>query len=111
MNVTLEQAQAAGRVRERYREQIAELMEHVDLLIAPTMEMVAPASGLGDLVLRERMIKLTYPSNATGAPALAVPCGRAEDGLPASIQLVGRPGEDAAVLAAGRALEAALSPG
>ena len=32
----------------------------------------------------------------------------AEDGLPASVQLVGRPGDDALVLAAGLALEAAL---
>jgi aspartyl-tRNA(Asn)/glutamyl-tRNA(Gln) amidotransferase subunit A len=46
-----------------------------------------------------------------GAPALALPCGPAEDGLPASVQLVGRPGEDAAVLAVGRALERALGRG
>jgi aspartyl-tRNA(Asn)/glutamyl-tRNA(Gln) amidotransferase subunit A len=110
MSVTAEEALAAARARERYREQVAELMEGIDLLVAPTLEMVAPPSGLGDLVLRERMIKLTYPANATGAPALALPCGTAEDGLPASVQLIGRVGEDAAVLAAGRALEASLNP-
>jgi Asp-tRNA(Asn)/Glu-tRNA(Gln) amidotransferase A subunit family amidase len=38
-----------------------------------------------------------------------VPCGPAEDGLPASVQLAAPPGEDALVLAAGRALEQALS--
>jgi Asp-tRNA(Asn)/Glu-tRNA(Gln) amidotransferase A subunit family amidase len=70
--------------------------------------MVAPTTGIGDLALREAMIAFTYPFNATGAPALALPCGPAEDGLPASIQLVGRAGEDALVLAAGRALEGAL---
>jgi aspartyl-tRNA(Asn)/glutamyl-tRNA(Gln) amidotransferase subunit A len=110
MGVTAEDAADAARARERYREQMAELMEGIDLLVAPTLEMVAPPSGLGDLVLRERMIKLTYPANATGAPALALPCGTAEDGLPASVQLIGRVGEDAAVLAAGRALEALLNP-
>ena len=47
-------------------------------------------------------------STLLGWPALALPCGPAEDGLPASVQLVGRPGEDALVLAAGLALEAAL---
>ena len=50
------------------------------------------------------MIELTFPWNVTGSPALALPCGPAEDGLPASVQLIGRPGDDALVLAAGRAL-------
>ena len=41
------------------------------------------------------------PFNALGWPALALPCGPAEDGVPASLQIVGRPGSDALVLAAG----------
>ena len=41
-------------------------------------------------------------------PALALPCGPAEDGLPASVQLLGKVGDDATVLAAGRLLEASL---
>jgi Asp-tRNA(Asn)/Glu-tRNA(Gln) amidotransferase A subunit family amidase len=39
---------------------------------------------------------------------LALPCGLAEQGLPASAQLVGRPGSDGLVLAVGARLEAAL---
>ena len=70
----------------------------------PHPPVVAPPAGVGDLVLRDQLLRLTYPFNATGAPALALPCGPAEHGLPASVQLVGRPGEDAFVLAAGRAL-------
>ena len=98
--VTDEQVAAARAERERYRERIAAL--DVDLLITPTMPMVAPPVGIGDLALRERMIELTFPWNVTGSPALALPCGAAEDGLPASVQVIGRPGEDALVLAAGR---------
>ena len=71
--------------------------------------MVAPPTGIGDLALRGRMIELTFPWSAVGAPALALPCGPAEDGLPASVQLAGRPGDDALVLAAGALLEAALA--
>jgi aspartyl-tRNA(Asn)/glutamyl-tRNA(Gln) amidotransferase subunit A len=100
---------AALAAREQYRERLAAGLEQVDLVITPTIPMVAPPVGIGDLALRERMIELTFPWNTIGAPALALPCGTAEDGLPASIQLVGRPGEDAAVLAAGRALELALA--
>ncbi len=101
--------EAAIAARERYREQIATLMDDVDLVVTPTIPMVAPPLGIGDLALRERMIELTLPWNTVGAPALAMPCGPAEDRLPASIQLVGKPGDDATVLAAGRLLERALA--
>jgi aspartyl-tRNA(Asn)/glutamyl-tRNA(Gln) amidotransferase subunit A len=83
-------------------------MKGLDLLLTPTLMMVAPPSGLGDLPLRDELIRLTLPWNTVGAPALALPCGSAEDGLPASVQLIGAPGEDSLVLAAGRALEARL---
>ena len=102
--VTDAEAAAAAAERERYRERIAALFERIDLLVTPTLPIVAPPVGLGDLALRERMIELTLPWNVVGAPALALPCGPAENGLPASVQLVGRPGDDAVVLAAGRAL-------
>jgi aspartyl-tRNA(Asn)/glutamyl-tRNA(Gln) amidotransferase subunit A len=105
--VTDQQVAEAVAARERYRERIAALFEEIDLLVTPTLPMVAPQVGIGDLALRERMIRLTLPWNVTGSPALALPCGAAEDGLPASVQVVGRPGEDALVLAAGRALETA----
>ena len=101
------QVAAARAERERYRERIAGL--EVDLLVTPTVPMVAPPVGIGDLALRERMIELTFPWNVTGSPALALPCGAAEDGLPASVQLIGRPGEDALVLAAGRYVAARCS--
>jgi aspartyl-tRNA(Asn)/glutamyl-tRNA(Gln) amidotransferase subunit A len=69
--------------------------------------MVAPPVGIGDLALRDRLTRFTYPFNAIGAPALALPCGAAESGLPASVQVVGRPGMDALVLGAGALLDAA----
>jgi Asp-tRNA(Asn)/Glu-tRNA(Gln) amidotransferase A subunit family amidase len=55
------------------------------------------------------MIELTFPLNATGWPAAALPCGPAEDGLPASVQLAAPPGNDALVLGAARALERAIA--
>jgi len=81
-----------------------------DLLVTPTIPMVAPPVGIGDLALRVRMIEFTFPFNATGWPALALPCGPAEDGLPASVQITGPPGADSLVLAAGNLLERALKP-
>jgi aspartyl-tRNA(Asn)/glutamyl-tRNA(Gln) amidotransferase subunit A len=100
---------AARAARQLYRERIAALTEDLDLVVTPTIPIVAPPLGIGDLALRERMIELTLPWNTVGAPALALPCGPAEDGLPASVQLIGKPGDDALVLAAGRLLERALA--
>jgi aspartyl-tRNA(Asn)/glutamyl-tRNA(Gln) amidotransferase subunit A len=94
----------AEQARAEYRERCLGLLEGCDLLLTPTLQCVAPPTGIGDLALRERLIANTLPFNALGWPALALPCGPAEDGLPASVQLVGRPGADALVLAAGSRL-------
>jgi aspartyl-tRNA(Asn)/glutamyl-tRNA(Gln) amidotransferase subunit A len=98
------EAGRAEQARMEYRERCLELLEGCDLLLTPTLQCVAPPTGIGDLALRERLIANTIPFNTLGWPALALPCGVAEDGLPASVQLVGRPGADALVLAAGSRL-------
>jgi aspartyl-tRNA(Asn)/glutamyl-tRNA(Gln) amidotransferase subunit A len=100
--------EAALQARARYRSRMDELFAEVDLLVTPTLSFVAPPVGQDERQLRGELTRLTWPFNLLGAPALALPCGPAEDGLPASIQLVGRPGGDALVLAAGSLLEAAL---
>jgi len=55
------------------------------------------------------LTRLTALFNLTGCPALALPCGPADEGLPASVQLAAPPGRDALVLAAGLNLEKTLS--
>lgn len=94
--------------REAYRDQVAAAFDGLDLVVTPTLMSVAPPSGVGDIALRDTVIRLTLPWNTVGYPALALPCGSAEHGLPASVQLVGTPGTDAVVLAAGRTLEQRL---
>ncbi|HVM17053.1 MAG TPA: amidase [Gaiellaceae bacterium] len=109
--VTDAEGAAAEAARAAYREAAARALDGLDLLVTPTLPCVAPRTprpGPGDLDVRETLIRFTFPFNALGLPALALPCGEAEDGLPASVQLVGRSGADAAVLAAGEALERAL---
>jgi aspartyl-tRNA(Asn)/glutamyl-tRNA(Gln) amidotransferase subunit A len=104
-------AERAARARDGYREAVDAALGGKDLALTPTLPCVAPrvgAGGIGDLDVREAVVSRTFPVNALGWPALALPCGPAEDGLPASVQLVGRPGSDGLVLAAGALLEAAL---
>ena len=104
LSVSDAEATRAGQARAEYRERCLELLDGLDVLLTPTLQCVAPTTGIGDLALRDRLIANTLPFNTLGWPALALPCGSAEDGLPASVQLVGRPGADALVLAAGSRL-------
>ncbi len=96
------------RARERYRETFEEALEGLDLLITPTLSFVAPSVGHDERDLRSELTRMTWSFNVLGAPALALPCGSAEDGLPASVQVVGRQGADALVLSAGALLESLL---
>ena len=100
---------AASRRLHEYRERAAEAVEGLDLLVTPTLAFVAPPAVRDDREIGDAVIRFTYPFNVLGWPALALPCGLAERGLPASVQLAAPAGEDARVLAAGSLLERALA--
>jgi len=109
LTVTDAELELARRRLAEYRERAWEAFGNLDLLLTPTLGFVAPSAAKDDLEIREAVIRFTYPFNALGWPALAMPCGPAEHGLPASIQLVAPTGEDARALAAGALLERALA--
>ena len=100
--------EAGLRARAELAERAEEAMEGLDLVLTPTLGFVAPKLPVDDLEIRADTIRLTIPFNSLGWPALALPCGPAEDGLPASLQIAGRRGSDALVLAAGKLAEARL---
>ena len=100
--------EAARRARDEHRERALEALDGFDLLLTPTLGFVAPPADVVEQEVRAAMTIFTFPFNALGWPALALPAGPAEHGCPASIQVVGRPGADELVLAAGLAIEAAL---
>jgi aspartyl-tRNA(Asn)/glutamyl-tRNA(Gln) amidotransferase subunit A len=97
--------QAGLHARAELAEGAEEALEGLDLVLTPTLGFVAPKLPVDDLEIRAETIRLTIPFNSLGWPALALPCGPAEDGLPASLQIAGRPGSDALVLAAGKLIE------
>jgi aspartyl-tRNA(Asn)/glutamyl-tRNA(Gln) amidotransferase subunit A len=103
--------EAGRQARADYAEQAEEALAGLDLLLVPTLAFVAPPLPDDERDVRVQLIRFTFPFNALGWPALALPAGAAEDDLPASVQLVGRPGDDALVLATGAALEASLGRG
>ncbi|MGE8940420.1 amidase [Leptospira interrogans] len=85
-----------------------------DLLIIPTAPVTAfPLGSSGPRMISGRKtsphawFNWTWPFNVTGQPALSMPI-IADDGLPAGIQIIGRPGEDALVMGFARHLERSL---
>ena len=101
--------EASVRAREEYREQASEALAGYSVLLVPTIGTVAPPRGTPEPELREPVLRFTRPFNALGWPALALPCGPAERGLPASVSLVAPSGQDAFVLSIGAAVEQALA--
>jgi aspartyl-tRNA(Asn)/glutamyl-tRNA(Gln) amidotransferase subunit A len=107
--VTDAEYERALETREELRESAEAALEGLDLVLTPTLGFVAPRLPVDDLEIRDATIRLTIPFNALGWPALALPCGPAEEGLPASLQIAGRPGSDALVLAVGELIEERLT--
>jgi Asp-tRNA(Asn)/Glu-tRNA(Gln) amidotransferase A subunit family amidase len=105
LRVTDGEAAAAERERAEYAERVAEALGGLDLVLTATVPFVAPPADIDELELRGATTALTFPFSSLGWPALALPWGLAEEGLPASVQLAAPSGGDALVLAAGRLLE------
>jgi aspartyl-tRNA(Asn)/glutamyl-tRNA(Gln) amidotransferase subunit A len=85
-----------------------------DLLLTPTLAVPPFEHGLqGPPVIDGRdvdgfyWLSFTFPFNFTGQPAATVPAGFTDDGLPVGMQIVGRRMDDALVLRASAAFEAA----
>jgi Asp-tRNA(Asn)/Glu-tRNA(Gln) amidotransferase A subunit family amidase len=51
------------------------------------------------------LTRFTAPFNFTGLPALSLPCGFTEEGLPIGLQMIARPWGEAALLRAAQAFE------
>jgi aspartyl-tRNA(Asn)/glutamyl-tRNA(Gln) amidotransferase subunit A len=106
--VTDGECERALRLLDELRERAELALEGLDLVLTPALAFVAPKLPVDDLEIRADVIQFTIPFNYLGWPALALPCGPAADGLPASLQIAGRPGSDALVLAAGKLVESLI---
>jgi aspartyl-tRNA(Asn)/glutamyl-tRNA(Gln) amidotransferase subunit A len=95
----------AQRLRAELTESFVALFADHDLLVMPTVPIVAPpvADFARHLLLLSRN---AIPWSFTGFPAVSVPCGWS-DGLPVGVQLVAAPGREDLLVAAGASLERA----
>ena len=104
----------AQRARVVYSRKLREALGRVDLLATPVTPIPAPPNGqdhvtIGgrEVPLREVLLRLTRIFNISGMPAISVPCGFSDGGLPMGLQLAGKPFDDVAVLRGAHAYQQA----
>jgi len=103
---TAEDYLQAQLLRSRICREVAEVFEQVDIIATPSMprpasvqgDMGHPFSSLGGL-------NFLVVFNATGHPAISVPCGFTGEGMPVGLQLAARPFQEAALLTAANAYQ------
>jgi aspartyl-tRNA(Asn)/glutamyl-tRNA(Gln) amidotransferase subunit A len=108
----------AQRARAKVLADALAAMEQHDVLAAPGSAISAPKIGESRLVgegeprvdVVEKILRFTAPFDCTGQPALAIPTGLGTDGLPLSMQIIGRPLDEPTVLRVSSAYEAARGP-
>ena len=106
MAVTGPEYALARRTRDELILAFDSVFDRMDLIALPTTPSVAPLrEGADAVTAAARLTGLTSPFNLTGLPAISVPCGRDDDGLPIGLQLVSRRWGEALLLRVARAYE------
>jgi len=86
-------------LREKFIQQfhLAMTDADVDALVVPTTPIAAPLIGEESTLVgkenhptRALLLRLNRPANLAGIPAISIPCGFTEAGLPVGLQLIGR---------------------
>lgn len=104
----------ALRATESFAVKANRVFDEVDLLLTPTIASRPPRvgvlDGVGSMTAQLKsmpMIAYTAVWNVAGNPAAAVPAGFSSDGLPLSVQLVGRQHDEPTILQVAAQLESA----
>ncbi|OQX91098.1 MAG: hypothetical protein B6D57_01050 [Candidatus Coatesbacteria bacterium 4484_99] len=93
--------------RVHIRRDFEEVLSEVDLLVGPTTP--TPPFKIGDIIDDPLAMYLAdvfvVPANLAGIPAMNIPAGFTDDGLPLGVQLIGSPLDEARLLSVAKMLE------
>ena len=111
MGLTAEAVYAASLIRSQWHAHAARLFQTYDALVLPSAQVWPfpadwrwPQSINGVAMdTYHRWMEVVIPASLIGLPALSVPVGFGPQGLPMGMQIIGRSGNDAGVLAIGQA--------
>ena len=104
----------ARNTQRQVQEQLLDSLSNFDALLTPMLPLGAPPIGQNDVLVggktmdvRAAVTRYTQPFNLTGFPAISVPCGFTDEGLPTGFQLAGKPFEEATLLRIAHAYQGA----
>ena len=102
----------AQKLRTMFRNQVHEALERYDVLVTPTASVAAqPIVEDPVITSKEQATRMNFlhtrTFNLASAPAVSLPCGFSDEGLPIGLQIGGRPGADQTVLNVAYAYEQA----
>lgn len=99
----------AGQVRTLIKQDFANVFEDYDLILGPTTPTTAFNLGenMDDPLTMYMNDILTVPVNLAGVPAISIPCGFAENGMPIGLQLIGKHFDEETIYRAAYAFEQA----
>jgi amidase len=106
--------QRALRGRESDERRVNAIFDHCDVLVMPVMGGTAipvrrwqGRGALHTVLGMSRFYPFCIPWNHLGNPAMSVPMGFAEDGMPTAVQVVGPPGDEATLFSLAAQIEGA----
>ena len=111
MGLSAQSVYEASVIRSRWHAHAARLFQTYDALVLPSAQVWPfpadwrwPQSINGHTMdTYHRWMEVVIPASLIGLPALSVPVGFGAQGLPMGMQIIGRSGDDAGVLAIGQA--------
>lgn len=113
--VTAKSLASASKVRSAFSASLEQMLGAVDALVCPSMSNSAPLKDANPFIEEtdtswQRLVTNdihTKPFNFSGSPTISVPCGFSGDGLPLSVQFVGRRLSESVICRVGHAYEQA----
>jgi len=105
----------AQRIRARLVQHLTVDLRGWDALVLPTLPVPAPAHnehwqvfGTRKVTTQDSMTWFCWIGNLAGLPCITIPVGTSNKGLPIGMMLMGRPGQDEALLAVASSIDGSI---
>ena len=111
--LTAERIRQQTRVQGQLVHDAAQFMRDYDVLLCPATSVTSVPAELrypgSDQGVRYedyyRWLAIAYATTMTALPVITLPCGTAENGMPVAVQIIGKPWQEGALLAAAKTIE------